>query len=137
MSAHNDLLSHWEGSADKATAPIFCIESPFPTSRVAAFYNGLVLLRTISSMARLFQERNAAGSETAGLPEGADDSGCVLVLRVDGIIESADVRSGQFAGEIGKRRAELRKPRERGLADNRNSIVRRKVVTVVGQGHET
>jgi len=59
-----------------------------------------------------------------------------VVLRVDGVIKAADVRGREFTGEIGKRGAELRKLRERGLADNRNSIVRRKIVAVVGEGDE-
>ena len=46
-------------------------------------------------------------------------------------------RSGLATLELlSKRGAELRKLRERGLADNRNSIVRRKIVAVVGEGDE-
>ena len=70
------------------------------------------------------------------MAEGADNSGGVVMLRVDGVIKAADVRGREFTGEIGKRGAELRKLRERGLADNRNSIVRRKIVAVVGEGDE-
>ena len=70
------------------------------------------------------------------MAEGADNSGGVVLLRVDGVIKAADVRGGKFTGKIGQRGAELRKLRERGLADNRNSIVRRKIVAVVGEGDE-
>src|SRR2546421_8916531 len=59
------------------------------------------------------------------------------MLRVDGVIKAADVRGREFTGEIGKRGAELRKLRERGLADNRNRIVWRKIVAVVGPSPQT
>ena len=39
--------------------------------------------------------------EALGLPEGAHDSGDILVLRVDGVIKAADVGGGELAGEIG------------------------------------
>jgi hypothetical protein len=42
-----------------------------------------------------------------GLAEGADDGGRVLVLGVDGVVETADVGGGEFAGEIGEGSAEL------------------------------
>ena len=59
------------------------------------------------------------------------------MLRVHSVIKAADVRGGKFTGKIGQRGAELRKLRERGLADDGNSIVWRKIVAVVGQSHET
>src|SRR2546430_6807310 len=57
------------------------------------------------------------------------------MLRVDGVIKAADVRGREFTGEIGKRGAELRKLRERGLADNRNRIVWRKIVAGLRPSH--
>src|SRR6266403_314300 len=53
----------------------------------------------------LFQKRNAAASETAGLAEGSDDSGGVLVLRVHGVIETADVRGGHPPSQLRRGRA--------------------------------
>ena len=76
------------------------------------------------------------GSEAAGLAEGADDGGGVLVLGVDCVVEAADVGSGEFAGEIGEGGAELGKLGERGLADDGDGVVGRKVVAVVFEGDE-
>src|SRR5260370_8576101 len=56
------------------------------------------------------------------------------MLRIDGVVEAADVRGGEFACQIGEGGAELRKPGERGLADDGNGIVRRKIVAGVGKG---
>ena len=61
----------------------------------------------------------------------------VLVLGIDGIIQMAHVGSGDFAGEIGEGHTELGKPRERGLADDGDSIVGRKIVKVVDERNET
>ena len=59
-------------------------------------------------------QRKVLVLEAAGLAEGADDGGGVLMPSVDGIVEAADVGGGKFAGEIGQGGAELREARERG-----------------------
>jgi hypothetical protein len=71
------------------------------------------------------------------LAECADDSGSVLMLGVDGIVQAAHVSSGDFSGEIGEGGAKLGKPRKCGLADDGNGVVRRKIVKVVGEWDET
>ncbi len=58
-----------------------------------------------------------------------------MVLGVDGVVEVANVGGGEFADEIGQRRAELGKTRECGLADDGDSVVGREIVAVVGEGH--
>jgi hypothetical protein len=59
------------------------------------------------------------------------------VLRVDGEIEAAHVRDGEFAREIGKGGAELREPFERGAANDGDGVVGRKIVAVVFECNET
>ena len=75
-------------------------------------------------------------SETAGLAEGADDGGGVLVLCVHGVVEAADVGGGEFACEIGEGGAKLGEAGERRLADDGDGIVGREVVAVVFEGDE-
>src|SRR5712671_5263406 len=71
-----------------------------------------------------------------GLTEGSDDGGGVLVLGIDGVVEAADVGGREFTSEMGEDAAELRKTRERGLAHDGDSVVRREVVAVVFEGNE-
>jgi hypothetical protein len=71
------------------------------------------------------------------LAECADDSGSVLMLDVDGIVQAAHVSSGDFSGEIGEGGAKLRKPRKCGLADDGNGVVGREIVKVVNEWGET
>jgi hypothetical protein len=75
--------------------------------------------------------------QAVGLAELPDDGGGVLMLGVDGVVEAADVGGGEFAGEIGERGAELGESRERGLADDGDGVVGRKVVAVVFEGDES
>jgi hypothetical protein len=58
----------------------------------------------------------------------------VLVLAVDEVIEVTHVGGGEFAGEISKRASELGELRERGLANNGDGIVGRKIVPIVFEG---
>ena len=76
-----------------------------------------------------------SGLESFGLAEGADDGGGVLMLRVDGEVEAADVGGGEFAGEIGEGGAKLWKSDKGGLADDGDGIVGREVVSVVFEGN--
>ncbi len=71
-----------------------------------------------------------------GLAESAHHGRSVLVLGVDGVVESADIGGGEFSGEIGHSGAELREPRERSLPDDRDGIIRRKVMAVVFKSDE-
>ena len=77
-----------------------------------------------------------SGLESFGLAEGADDGGGVLMLRVDGEVEAADVGGGEFAGEIGEGGAELGESSEGGLADDGDGVIGREVVAVVSEGDE-
>src|SRR5258708_29190792 len=76
------------------------------------------------------------GLEDFGLAEGADDGGGVLMLRVDGVVEAADVSGGEFAGEIGEGGAKLGESGEGGLADDGDGVVGREIVAVVFEGDE-
>src|SRR5580693_8746434 len=62
--------------------------------------------------------------------EGTYDSGDVLMLGIDGVVEAAHVGGGELAGEIGEGRAELRKLLEGGLANDRDGVVGREIVAV-------
>jgi hypothetical protein len=74
--------------------------------------------------------------EVFGSTELADDGGGVLVLGIHGAVEAADIRGGEFAGEIGKGGAELGELHEGRLADDGDGVVRREVVEIVREGHE-
>src|SRR5258708_26209455 len=76
------------------------------------------------------------GLEAFGLAEGADDGGGVLMLRVDGVVEAADVSGGEFAGEIGEGGAKLGESGEGGLADDGDGVVGREIVAVGFWGGE-
>ncbi len=80
--------------------------------------------------------RVKAALEAAGLAEGADHGGGVLVLGVDGVVEAANVGGGELSGKVGEGGAELRETRERGLANYGDGVVRREVVAVVSEGDE-
>jgi hypothetical protein len=74
--------------------------------------------------------------ETFGQAEGADDSGGIPVLGVDGVIKAAHVRGGEFASEIRKGGAELGEFLESGAANDGNGVVGREIVAVVFEGDE-
>lgn len=59
------------------------------------------------------------------------------MLRVHGVIEAANVGSGEFSGEIGERGPELRKFGERGLANDGDSVIRRKIMEIVLKSDKT
>ena len=65
------------------------------------------------------------------LAEIADDRGGVPLFRIHQIVEMAHVRAGDFAPEFRKHAAKLRKLFQHGLANDRYSIVGRKIVAVV------
>src|SRR5580693_9116779 len=75
--------------------------------------------------------------EAVGGAEGTYDSGDVLVLGIDGVVEAAHVDGGEFAGEIGEGGAELRELLEGGLADDGDSVVGREIVAVILECEET
>jgi hypothetical protein len=88
---------------------------------------------TSSSCPYKERERRLEAVRLAELP---DDRGGVLMLGVDGVVEMADVGSGEFSGQIGERGAELGELGEGGLADDGDGVVGREVVAVVGEGDE-
>src|ERR1700687_242451 len=63
--------------------------------------------------------------------EGANGGSRVLMLRIDGVIEAANVGGSELAREFGERGAKLGKFSERGLADNGDSVIGRKIMKVV------
>jgi hypothetical protein len=70
------------------------------------------------------------------LAKGADDGGGILVLGVDGVIEEAHVRSGEFASEIRKGGAELGESFKSGATNDGDGVVGREIMTVVFEGDE-
>ena len=74
--------------------------------------------------------------KTFGRTELTNDGGGVLVLRVDGIVEAADIAGRKFAGEISEGGAELGKSGERRLPNDRHGVVWREIVPVVDEGDE-
>src|SRR5712692_583379 len=74
--------------------------------------------------------------QTLRRTEGADDGGSVLVLGVNGVIESANVGGGKPAAKICEGAAELGELRECGLAHDGDGVVGREVVAIVVEGDE-
>src|SRR5690242_8708074 len=98
----------------------------------------MISLRVADQPARFCRDskQRASALETVGLAEGAYGCGRVLMLRINGVVEVADVGGGEFAGEVRESRAELGKLREGGFANDRNGIVGRKIMMVVGKSDE-
>ena len=72
-----------------------------------------------------------------GGAEGTYDSGDVLVLGIDGVVEAAHVGGGESSGEISEGGTELRKLHEGGLANDGDSVVGREIVAVILECEET
>src|SRR6202011_780576 len=68
--------------------------------------------------------------------EGANGGRGVLMLRVNGVIEAANVGGSELAGKFRERAPKSRKFSEGGLADDGDSVIRRKIVEIVLQSDQ-
>jgi hypothetical protein len=68
--------------------------------------------------------------------EGTNGGRGVLMLRVNGVIEAANVGGSELARKFGERAPELRKFSEGGLADDGDSVIRWEIVEIVLQSDE-